>query len=231
MTILNHFRSTKLIRAAASVLALALFASLPATPQGKGKGKGGGGDDDPDRIVAGSGLPAGWAVRVDRDANNSAKVTEEGGVMHFVMGAAGSFYNPSWTKTGDYKYSARVTQVKAPSHPTSYGIFVGGKDLTAPTQTYTYFLVRAAGQYFISNREGAMTATQVNWTDHPAIAKAGADGKQQNVLGVQVAGADVIFSVNGTEVKRLPKAGLHVDGIVGVRIGHNFDVDVDQISR
>jgi hypothetical protein len=168
---------------------------------------------------------------VDRDANNSAKVSETGGVMHFVMGAAGSFYNSTWTKTGDYKYSARVTQVKPPSHPTSYGIFVGGKDLTAPNQTYTYFLVRAAGEYFISNREGATTATQVNWTAHPAIAKAGADGKQQNVLGVQVAGADVIFSVNGTEVKRLPKAGLHVDGIVGVRIGHNFDVDVDQISR
>jgi hypothetical protein len=32
-------------------------------------------------------------------------------------------------------------------------------------------------------------------------------------------------------VHRLPKAGLHVDGIVGIRIGHNFDVDVDQISR
>jgi hypothetical protein len=108
---------------------------------------------------------------------------------------------------------------------------VGGQNLTAPNQTYTYFLVRAAGEYFISNREGAGTSTQVNWTAHPAIAKQGADGKQQNVLGVQVAGADVIFSVNGTEVHRLPKAGLHVDGIVGIRIGHNFDVDVDQISR
>ncbi len=205
-----------------------LLTALPATPQGKGKG---GGDNDPDRVVAGAALPAGWAVRVDRDANNSAKVSEAAGVMHFVMGAAGSFYNSTWTKTGDYKYSARVTQVKAPTHPTSYGIMVGGKDLTAPNQTYTYFLVRAAGEYFISNREGATTATQVNWTAHPAVAKAGADGKQANVLGVQVAGADVIFSVNGTEVKRLPKAGLHVDGIVGVRIGHNFDVDVDQISR
>jgi hypothetical protein len=217
MKFFNYVGSIKVL----SVAALALAVALPATPQGKGKG---GGDNDPDRVVAGAALPAGWAVRVDRDANNSAKVTEAGGVMHFVMGAAGTFYNSTWTKTGDYKYSARVTQVKPPSHPTSYGIMVGGKDLTAPTQTYTYFLVRGAGEYFISNREGATTATQVNWTAHPAIAKAGADGKQQNVLGV-------IFSVNGTEVKRLPKAGLHVDGIVGIRIGHNFDVDVDQISR
>ena len=40
MTI-NHFRSIKLIRATVPVLALALLASLPATPQGKGKGGGG----------------------------------------------------------------------------------------------------------------------------------------------------------------------------------------------
>jgi hypothetical protein len=228
MTIFNQFRSAQLIRAAAPVLALALLASLPATPQGKGKG---GGDNDPDRVITGGGLPAGWAVRTDRGSADQEKVTESGGVLHFVMGPAATFYNSAWTKTGDYKYSARLTQVKAPSHPTSYGIMVGGKDLQAPNQTYTYFLIRGGGEYFISNREGATTATQVNWTAHPAIAKQGADGKQQNVLGIQVAGADVIFSVNGTEVKRLPKAGLHVDGIVGVRIGHNFDVDVDQISR
>lgn len=222
MKTLNHVRSLKFL----PVLALAI--ALPATPQGKGKG---GGDNDPDRVITGGGLPAGWAVRTDRGTPDQEKVTEAGGVLHFVMGPAATFYNAAWIKSGDYKYSARVTQVKAPSHPTSYGIMVGGKDLQAPNQTYTYFLVRGGGEYFISNREGATTATQVNWTPHAAIAKQGADGKQQNVLGVQVAGADVIFSVNGTEVKRLPKAGLHVDGIVGVRIGHNFDVDVDQISR
>jgi hypothetical protein len=223
MKIFNHVR---LIRIASPVLALALFA-LPATPQGKGKG----GDNDPDRVITGGGLPAGWAARPDRGTADQEKVTEAGGLMHFVMGPAATFYNSASTKTGDYKYSARVTQVKPPSHPTSYGIMVGGKDLQAPNQTYTYFLVRGAGEYFISNREGATTKTQVDWTAHPAVAKQGADGKQQNVLGIQVAGADVIFSVNGTEVKRLPKVGLHVDGIVGVRIGHNFDVDVDQISR
>jgi hypothetical protein len=227
MTIFNQVRLNKLVRVASPVLALALFASLPATPQGKGKG---GGDNDPDRVITGGGLPAGWAARPDRGTADQEKVIESGGVIHFVMGPAATFYN-NLTKTGDYKYSARVTQVKPPSHPTSYGIMVGGKDLQGAGQTYTYFLVRGAGEYFISNREGAGTATQVNWTADPAVVKQGADGKQQNVLGVEVKGPDVIFSVNGKEVKRLPKAGLHTDGIVGVRIGHNFDVDVDQISK
>ncbi|MEO5924617.1 MAG: hypothetical protein ABIR70_12400 [Bryobacteraceae bacterium] len=226
MTIFNQVRSNKFLRVASPVLALALFASLPATPQGKMKG----GDNDPDRVITGGGLPAGWVARPDRGSADQEKVTESGGVLHFVMGAASIFHN-NVAKTGDYKYSARVTQVKAPSHATSYGIMVGGKDLAGAGQTYTYFLVRGAGEYFISNREGAATATQVNWTADPAVVKQGADGKQANVLGVEVKGADVIFTVNGKEVKKLPKAGLHTDGIVGVRIGHNFDVDVDQISK
>lgn len=224
MTLFNHAR---LIRAAAPLLALVL-AAVPATPQGKGKE---GGKDDPDRVITGGALPAGWAVRPDRGTADQEKVTESGGVMHFVMGPAGTFYNNSWTKSGNYKFSARLTQTKAPTHPISYGLMIGGTDLAGPAQKYTYFLVRNQGEYFISNREGAGTATQVNWTAHPAIQKQDPDGKQVNTLGIETQGDNVIFSVNGQEVKRLPKAGLHVDGLYGFRIGHNLDVDVDQVSK
>lgn len=221
--IFNHAR---LIRAAAPVLAL-ILAAVPATPQGKGKG----GDNDPDRAITGGGLPAGWSVRTDRGTADQEKVTEAGGVFHFVMGPAATFYNNSWTKTGNYKYSARLTQTKKASHPTSYGIMIGGSNMGAANQTYTYFLIRQGGEYFISNWEGAAPQTQVNWTASPAIQKEGADGKQVNTLGVEIQGNDAIFSVNGQEVKRLPKAGLHVDGLHGFRIGHNIDIDVDQVSR
>jgi hypothetical protein len=221
---MNFFKT---MRFAAPVLALAMAAALPALPQGKMKG----GDNDPDRVITGGGLPAGWAVRTDRGSADQEKVTEAGGTYHFVMGPAGTFYNQSWTKSGDYKFSARVKQLKAPSHPTSYGIMFGGSNLADPNQTYTYFLVRNSGEYFISNREGATTATQVNWTAHPAVQKQAADGSQTNTLAVESKGAEVIFSVNGQEVKRLPKAGLHVDGLYGFRIGHNIDVDVDQVTR
>lgn len=222
MTLFNHARS---IRATVPVLLLVL-AAIPATPQGKGKE---GGKDDPDRVVAGGTLPAGWAARPDRPGDS--KVALDGGTFHFVMGPAATFYNNSWTKSGNYKFSARLTQTKTPDHSISYGIMIGGTDLAGPDQKYTYFLVRNRGEYFISNREGARTATQVNWTAHPAIQKESADGKQVNTLGIEVQGDNVIFSVNGQEVTRRPKAGLHVDGLYGFRIGHNLDVDVDQISR
>jgi hypothetical protein len=93
-------------------------------------------------------------------------------------------------------------------------------------------MVRNQGQYFISNRESdAPPTTVVNWTAHPAIVKQGADGRQANTLAIQVEGDNVIFSVNGMEVTRLAKSKLHTDGLFGFRIGHNIDVDVDQVKR
>ena len=148
------------------------------------------------------------------------------------MGWAGTFYRSDWTKSGNYQFSARLTQKQAPSHPISYGLMIGGNDLAGPNQTYTYFLVRNQGDYYIANREGEKRPmTVVNWTANPAINPQTSDGKQTNTLGVQVQGDNVIFSVNGKEVTRLPKSKVHTDGMYAFRIGHNLDVDVDQVMR
>jgi hypothetical protein len=188
-------------------------------------------DNDPDRAVKGGQFPAGWSARPDRGTPDQINFSQAGTVMHFVMGPAGTFYNPAWAKTGNYKFSARLSEIKQASHPTSYGIAFGGKDLAGPMQTYSYFLVRQSGEFYIANREGdARPTTVMPWTANAAIAKEAA-GKQANVLGVEVAGDNVIFTVNGTEVARQPKAKLHVDGMFGFRIGHNLDIDVDQIVK
>lgn len=188
-------------------------------------------DNDPDRAVKGGAFPAGWSVRPDRGAPDQIKFTMAGGTYHFVMGPAGTFYRSDWTKSGDYTFSARLTQLAAPSHPISYGLMIGGKDLAGSGTQYTYFLVRNLGQYFIANWEGQRPATVVNWTDNPAIMKQGADGKQTNSLSVQVKGENVTFSVNGKEMTTLPKSKVHTDGLYAFRIGHNLDVDVSDVKR
>jgi hypothetical protein len=202
---------------------LAAVLAMPAMPQGKG------GDNDPDRAVAGAGLPAGMAVTLDpgrgKAAPTPSKVSQTGGLTHFTMGGGGAFYNNSWTKTGDYKYSARVKMTKPPTHPTSYGIFVGGKDM-AGMPTYTYFLVRNQGEFFIASMDGGARKVVTDWTKNAAVKTGDAD-----VLEIEVKGADVMFRVNGTEVAKLPKAQLHTDGLVGYRIGHNIDVDIDEVKR
>src|SRR5690349_21660852 len=109
-----------------SLTPLALLMIVPAFAQ----------DNDPDRKIAGSQFPAGWNVRPDRGTAAQVKFTAEGDVYHFSMGPAGTFYRADWTKTGNYTFSARLTQKQRPSHPISYGLMIGGKDLAGPNQTY-----------------------------------------------------------------------------------------------
>lgn len=217
--------------AAALGLLAALTLTVPADAQ-RGRGRGMGMGADPDRVVEGGGeFPAGWSVRPDRGSPDQIVFNETGGTYHFVMGSAGTFYNPGWMKSGDYQFSARLTQLAAPSHPISYGLMIGGSDLDGENQTYSYFLVRNQGEYFIANREGSERPVVVNWTANDAIVPQGDDGRQTNVLGIRVEGDQVHFLVNGTEVTSLAKSQLHTDGLNGFRIGHNLDVDVDQVMR
>ena len=215
---INHFKPRTL------ALTVALTASVVAFAQQEG-GKG-----DPDRAVTGGQFPAGWSARPDRGAPTGIKFSQTGDVYHFQMGTTGTMWRSDWTKSGNYTYSARLTQLKKASHPVSYGLVIGGSNM-GPSPTYTYFLVRQAGEYFISNWEGASPTTVVGWTPNAAIVKEGADGKQQNTLSVQVQGDNVIFRVNGTEVTRLAKSKVHTDGIQGLRVGHTLDVDVDEVKR
>jgi hypothetical protein len=223
MMYLNQPCSLKFFQTATPALLLALVILTPAARAQ---------ESDPDRAIAGGQFPAGWSVRPDRGTPAQIKFSQAGEVYHFAMGPAGTFYRSDWTKSGNYTFSARLTQVQRPTHPISYGLMIGGKDLGGPMQTYTYFLVRNQGDFYIANKEGDKPPMAVEqWTPNAAIVKQGADGRQTNTLSVQVQGDNVIFSVNGTEVTRLPKSKVHTDGMYAFRIGHNLDVDVDQVKR
>jgi hypothetical protein len=186
-------------------------------------------------VEAAGNLADGWSVRADSGAGQDNKLTDEGGTLHFMMGGPptnnGTFYNPGWTAAGNHTLSATFTQNAKATHPTSYGLMFGGSNLGAENQTYSYFLVRQAGEFYIANREGAKVTGVVAWTANKAIKAEGADGKQTNTLSVQVNGGNVVFSVNGTEVNRQPAAGLHVNGLYGFRVGHRLDVTVTNVMK
>ena len=136
-----------------------------------------GGKADPDRAVKGSGMPAGWSVRPDRGTADQEQFTIAGDVYHFTMGPAATFYRADWTKSGNYTFSARLTQTKAPTHPISYGLMIGGSNMGAANMSYTYFLVHNSGEFYIANWEGTRPTAVQPWTANAAIAKQGSDGK------------------------------------------------------
>ena len=185
---------------------------------------------DPDKKMAGPGsIPPGWKGRLDSGDKTLAGVQamQMGGGIHFMTGPAGIYYKPSDKATGAYEAHATFTQNALAAHPEAYGLFIGGANLDAATQKYTYFIIRQDGKYMIKRRAGADTPTVMDWTDSAAIKKPGADGKMTNTLSIQVAADKVHFLVNGTEVTAVETSKVDAAGTPGLRVNHNLNLHVE----
>ena len=215
-----------MIRRSLTTLSLLALAAAPLAAQGAAA--------DPTHKVAGGALPAGWMGRTDRPADklSDAKFVAMGSGFHATSGPAAIYWNPKTTVAGPFTASTTMTQTKAPMHPEAYGIFFMGKDLDSPQQNYAYFLVRGDGKYMVNHRAGADVHKIVPWTDSPAVNKADANGKATNKLTVDATKPDSVrLLVNDKQVAALPMNHLgKTDGIVGVRVNHNLDVHIGDLT-
>jgi hypothetical protein len=187
---------------------------------------------DMDRPAEGGSLPAGYAARTDKpDAKISdARYVASGGEWEVTTGPAHIVYAAADVGNGNYTASATVQQLENPAHPEAYGIFIGGRDLDKPTQTYTYFIVRNTGELAVKVREGDKTRDVIKWTASADVPKPDASGKGTYALSAKVMNDAVAFSVNGKQAASVSKAGLPTDGIAGLRINHNLRVKVSPVS-
>ncbi|HJN43052.1 MAG: hypothetical protein CL477_00875 [Acidobacteria bacterium] len=181
----------------------------------------------------GGGVTAsGWQARLDsgRADVNDLSFMAMGGGFHVTTGPHAIFWDSSNAASGSYTLSATFTQTKASSHPNSFGLFFGGQNLDGDDQRYTYFLIREDGQFLLKQRIGADTEDLTSgWAAHSAVN--GLDGgRMTNTISVEVGASNVRFLSNGTELASLPKAGLSVDGIAGVRFSHQLDVHVGDFT-
>ena len=208
------------------LLLASLTLALAATPLAAQQPR----NSDPDVLVKPAGaMPAGWQARTDRNAPATGlSFVAAGRGFHAATGPAAVLYNPAQTRSGNYKVAYTFTQTKAPAHPEAYGLVIGGADLAGPNQAYSYFLVRGGGEYFLATRKGDQRTVIQNWVANPAIKKQDATtGAQTNVLGAEVRGNEVIFTVNNVEIARRPKNEILTDGLVGFRVNHNLDVHIE----
>jgi len=193
---------------------------------------------DPDLSPSGeaTGLPAGYAVRFDREGSDPAdfQVAEAAGALEVRTGPAGILYNESHTVAeGSYTVSATFTEIGAPpNHREAFGLIIGGSDLQGDAQAYTYFLVRADGSYLIKQRNGGQTSdvSPNGWNPADAVNQAAEAGDVTNALSIQVRGEQAHFLVNGTEVAVHPVANIDAYGVAGVRINHNLNVRVESFE-
>lgn len=174
-----------------------------------------------------AGFPEGWQIRTD-DGETSPEAVElssEDDALHVAPGPRAIYWNPDNRAEAPFRVRATFVQTEDPGAPESYGLFVGGRDLTDEGQDYLYFHVRGSGEFLVKHRAGSETHTLVDWTEHEAVSPADDAGRQENTLVIEAPGEGVRFLVNGEEVTSLPASDmLNTDGLTGFRVNHRLDV-------
>ncbi|HVE79670.1 MAG TPA: hypothetical protein VNA89_12435 [Gemmatimonadaceae bacterium] len=196
-------------------------------------------DADPDRVVAGGGIPSGFTARTDTSTRGGGRARADvsgirfagnNGRIEVTTGPAHILYDAKTSASGNYTASTTIEQLEAPEHPEAFGMFVGGRGLDGPEESYTYFVVRGGGEYLIRQRSGATTKDVVNWTASDAVPKQDASGRATYRLAIRVARDSVHFLVNDRPVAAVPKGTLPTDGVAGLRVNHNLHVAATPVA-
>jgi hypothetical protein len=196
-------------------------------------------DADPDRVVAGGGLPSGYTARTDTSTRSGGRAradvggiryTSSEGRIEVTTGPAHILYAAKDSASGTYTASAAIEQLQAPEHPEAFGMFIGGRNLDRPDESYTYFVVRGTGEYLIRRRNGANTEDVVNWTAADAVPKQDGSGRAMYRLAIRVAGDSVRFIVNDRQVAAVAKGAVPTDGVAGLRVNHNLRVSATPVT-
>jgi hypothetical protein len=179
-------------------------------------------------------------MRLDRSTNAAdpddvpnIEFTQTDNGRRVKTGPAVVIWNPTSNQEGSYTLSATFTLLEPSGHTNYYGLVFGGRELDASSQNYLYFLVAQNGTFMLSHRANDEAVhSVVAKTGHDAIARPGDDGRSVNALEVRVGADEIELVVNGTVVHTQARSGMaaRTDGIAGVRVNHQLDVEVSGFS-
>lgn len=172
-----------------------------------------------------------WSVDLDQAPTDGARLEREevAGGFGVTTGPAGiTWRRADRVPEGDFSVSAEFTQRNAPvGHQEGYGILVGGRELGQEGQQYTYLLVRGDGRYLVKRREGTGTRELTDWVESSAVRAIAEDGGEAaNTLEIRARGDQVEFVVNDTVVETFPRDRVQPEGLAGIRVNHDLEVDV-----
>lgn len=180
--------------------------------------------------------PPDWQVRFDQEGASEDDLETFVSMppgWHVTSGPAAIYWDPAHVAEGTYRLEMDVYLFDPGQRREAFGILVGGHDLDASDQTYTYFLIRNGGEFIVKRRVGIDAPTLHPWTAHAAVrsyADRGEDASVLNRLVVEAGESTVRFLVNGEEVWRAPRVDLSMDGVFGFRVNHGLNLHVARLE-
>lgn len=180
--------------------------------------------------------PPDWIAITESPARNEPSQSMSGlpdSVYRFVMmppgyhvttGPGMLLYHPAYRADSIFTVEAEVFLFPGSSDE-EYGVFLGGADLgSADGRRYTAFVLRRDGSAAVLRRSGAAVTPLVAWARHDSIAPHTGSGVVKNVLRVAAERGNVVFTVNGAEVARVPRDSVAANGHFGYRVGRGVNL-------
>ena len=192
--------------------------------------------------VRGQQAPPDWKWRTDAPAVLSNDAKPPDGSWQFTTMAPGwhittrpgvLLYPTTTEGRGHFAVQSEIFLFPGESLQ-EYGLFVAGRQLdpAGSVPTYLAFVARRDGQAAVLRRTSTGIDTVVAWAPNDAVVPhpGGTTGTAKNVLRVDVGAAEIVFSANGKDVARIPRAGVDTDGAIGFRVGAEMNLHVSTLD-
>jgi hypothetical protein len=185
--------------------------------------------------------PTDWKWRTDAPAKVTSESKLAPDTWHFVamppgwhitMGPGGLLYPAGKTASGNFVLQAEMFLFPGDGQQ-EYGLFLGGQAVEADASSpqYVAFVARRDGQAAVLRRAASGFEPVVAWKANDAVVPhPGGDATAKNILRVEVGATDVVFSANGKEIAKVPRAGLATDGAFGFRVGKDLNLHISTLD-
>ncbi|MDE2924105.1 MAG: hypothetical protein OYL92_08825 [Acidobacteriota bacterium] len=185
--------------------------------------------------------PEHWKVRYDGSdeaAERNFVVMRPG--WHVYAGPGGLLWDPGRFASGNYAVKSTIylfpkgdpERSGSTRTDSSYGLFLGGRDLEGDKPTYVSFLIDNAGRFRIARHNGDEIQELAPWTAHDGVSvlDAPATSPAENVLEVDVRGEQTFFYMSGEAVAELPSDELDLNGLIGLTAGEGLSLHITEIA-
>ncbi len=179
------------------------------------------------RIIAAVLALAAFQAGSWRSSETAVRLHTSGDTVHVQnTGQAGADLWRADAQPAHSPYSVRVVLRKlAGRQHEGYGILFGGRNLGSDSAQYSYVMIRGDGAVLVKKRDRAQLPVVRDWHVVPVVHPDAANHTATNTLEIRVTATEVIVRVNDTEVERIPSRDLFTNGISGLRISHQMQVD------